>query len=185
MIATRNLTWQLPLLFALSLPVWRGAADRFLNPNPLREFGNSATLPSQTLVMEGVTFLQNRAGVTEWRLAAAQVVGSNGEQRFEFSEPRLQLLGRGEGTDRVAGRRALYDTELQTIDFTGQVEVTTGEGYELRTPEVEYRLLEKKLQSAAAVVFTGSDLRISGTSFQYDLESGNFTVGERVSCELW
>ena len=182
---TRNITWQAPVLVLLTLPLWWNVVGRFLSPTGLGEFGNGGPLPSQSVVMEGVTFLQNRDGVGEWRLAADKVAGGDRPRLFLLTQPRLHLLGRGAGEDRLASRVAVYDTEKQVIDFSEQVLLLTGEGYELRTPELRYRLRDRKLSSGAGMVFTGSGLRLSGVSFQYDLQSGDFKVGERVACELW
>lgn len=176
-IKTRNLIWQLPLLLVLSYPIWWDHAARLLSPK--KEFIHSWIPAEKSFVMEGVSFVQNRDGQAEFLMSSDKVVSRNNQTILNFDKVDAQLL---DPKDRVLvkGNEAIYDSEKQILTMLGDVQIDSDSGKSLKTPVIRYLAKYKKIKSAAELNFTSQNMTISGNSFFYDLNNGNFRVGSRV-----
>jgi LPS export ABC transporter protein LptC len=182
MIKPRNLLWQLPLLFVLTAPFWWDFAAHLLNPK--KKINHTSAKAERNIVMDGVNFIQSRDGVEELLLKAKKVTSENDQKVLLFTDANAVLLGSAQSFD-ITSNEAVYDTEKQIVTLADDVQLVSSDGQVLRTSVLRYLAKYKKIKSAAEIYFSGERMNISGTSFYYDLNSGDFRVGSRVVCSLW
>lgn len=178
----RNILWLVPLAIFMLSPLWWGVAADFL---ALEERARVETLrPESSFVMEGVFLSQAKNGVDELFLQTTRMHSEKNQDLLFLEQPATTILNQKDKTVTVNGDEAIYETSKEILTMMGDVRLVTGNTLVL-TPVMRYLAKYKKLKSAAAMELLAEGMRITGTSFMYDLESGNFRVGRRVHCELW
>ncbi len=182
MMNPRNLLWQLPLLLVLTSFLWWDFAAQFLNPK--KEINRTAIKAERNFAMEGVTLVQSRDGQEEFLLKAKKVTSKDDQKVLLLDNADAVLLGTTR-TVNISGKEAVYDTEKQIITVSNDVQLVTSEGHVLHTSVLRYLTKFKKVKSAAEMDFSGEGMKITGTSFYYDLNTSDFRVGSRVTCSLW
>ena len=182
MMKPRNLLWQLPLLLFCTSFWWWDFAAQLLNPEK-NSYRNSVMV-ERNFSMDGVTLIQSRNGEEEFLLKAKKVTSTKAQKILFLDNADAVLLG-DTTTVNIRGKEAVYDTEKQIITLLHDVEVVSSKGDVLRTSVLRFFTKYKKIKSAAEMEFNSEGMKISGTSFYYDLISGDFRVGRRVVCNLW
>jgi len=183
MMNSRNLFWQLPLMALVLAPLWLQPLSDFLDPEQSRKISKSAE-PQRNFRMDSITLVQIRDAQEEFLLNADSVVSSDNQETLELQNPRAVLKGSSDKI-RVSGQEAVYETEKEILTILKDVKLLLEEGTEVDTQVIRYLARFRKVKSAAALDFKGKDMRVTGTSFFYDLNSGNFRVGKRVKCNIY
>ena len=190
-----RLTWQLPALLLLSLPLWQGAMSRFLTLDP-----GAITAPlhqDSSFLLEEVLFDQTSrggagqsppefdsvqsppqlAGDEEVTLRARRVHGNDQGSGFTLEGADATRLG--PRPLHISGGQAFFDPDRQILTLLDAVVVETAD-LVVRTPALRYLAKFETIKSAAEVEMTGKGMTLSGTSFMYNLQNGDLRVGERV-----
>ncbi len=178
----RNLLWQIPLLIFMTLPLWRPYAVDFLKVRLPRAEKNSR-ISKTSFAMRGVLLVQSSGGQDNLWLRTPRMYSRENQRLVYLAETEARL-----GTEKpvlVTSGSAVYDRLEGILTLLDNVVVKTPQHEILRTPVMRYLARFDKVKSAASVEFDSPGLRIAGTSFMYDLRSGDFRVGSRVSCKLW
>jgi LPS export ABC transporter protein LptC len=183
-IHSRNLLWQLPLLIVVLSPIWWGAAADFLTIEAMRHGQGAAVHPQSSFAMQRVKISQAENGKEEIRLDAPRLYSEGDQDVLIFEEPVTQLVGNKDKPVTIKGGSAVYETKKQIITLLDDVELISADT-RVTTSALRYMTKYKKIKSAAAVEVDTDGMRIAGTSFFYDLVSGDFRVGKRVVCNIW
>ncbi|MDD5758918.1 MAG: LPS export ABC transporter periplasmic protein LptC [Desulfobulbaceae bacterium] len=173
----RHLFWQLPIALLVTSPLWYGAAARFLT----LEQKTSSTIPvhqDSNFSMEDVVFIQAKQGVNELLLRAKRLRGAGDNNGFDLDEADAKRLGTR--PTHITGGSAHYDPEHEILTVLDDVVIKTND-LEVRTPAMRYLSKFETVKSAADVEMKGQGFFISGTSFMYNLASGNLRIGKRVN----
>lgn len=178
----RNLLWQIPLLVLLTMPLWWNRAAEFLTITKHPPKAQKAT--DTSLEMWKVVLLQSNNGEPDLLLHASRMYTKE-DQRLIYLENAKAQVGDPAKPLMVESGEAIYDTAQEIMTLLDGVRVVTANNYILTTPVMRYLTKYRKAKSAAEVEVQGQGMKISGTSFFYDLNTGGFRVGSRVHCELW
>jgi len=181
---SRNLLWQLPLLVVVLSPIWWGAAADFLTIEAIKHGQGPGGHPQSSFTMQQVKISQAENGKEEIRLDAPRLYSKSGQDVLVFEEPVTRLVGNSEKPVTIKGGSAVYETNKQIITLLDDVELNSPDT-QVNTSALRYMVKYKKVKSAASVEVNTNGMRIIGTSFFYDLVSGDFRVGKRVVCNLW
>ena len=183
-VRSRNLFWQIPILVIISAPLWWGAAAGFLTIETLQHAQGSASQPKSSFSMLQVKLSQAENGKEEIRLDASRLYSENDQEILFLEEPETQLVGDPKNPVSIKGGSAVYETNKQIITLLEDVELLSSDTL-VTTSVLRYMTKYKKVKSAADVELNSDGMRITGTSFFYDLVNGDFRVGKRVMCNLW
>jgi len=178
-VKLRNLLWQIPALLVISMPLWWSLAVNFLIvQKTLAKHG----APDNSLEMRTVVMQQSNNGRDELLLHADRMY-SKDDQRLIYMENVKARLGDTARPVRVTCGESVYNTSQEIMTMMNNVEVINDD-FVLKTVVMRYLSKYRKIKSAAAVQAVSRDMKISGTSFMYDLNNGDFRVGSRVHFEL-
>lgn len=173
----RRLFWQLPIIFLLTSPLWHGAATNFLTI----EQQSSMTDPvhqDSNFMMEEVVFLQAKQGIDELLLRAKRLHGAGEDNGFDLEEADATRLGTKPA--HITGGNAHYDPNREILTVLDDVVLKTSD-LEVKTPAMRYLAQYETVKSAAEVEMKGQGFTITGTTFMYNLASGNLRIGKRVN----
>ena len=183
-IQSRNLLWQVPLLAIILTPLWWGGLAKFLSVDVTKQGQRGVGKAKSSFVMQKVKLSQAENGKEEIRLDALRLYSEDDQNVLFFDSPVVQLVGNPEEPFTVKGGSAVYESKKQILTLHEDVELVSADTV-VTTSVLRYLSKYKKVKSAAEVDINGDGLRITGTSFFYDLVSGDFRVGKRVVCNLW
>ncbi|NOX26276.1 MAG: LPS export ABC transporter periplasmic protein LptC [Deltaproteobacteria bacterium] len=174
----RDLLWQIPLLVLISMPFWWSTAADFLTIPPMVAGHGS---PDNSLEMQDAVMQQSNNGRDDLRLHAAKMY-SRDDRRLIYMDNVRARIGNTAAPVMVKSGTAVYNTSREIITLRNDVEITNKD-LVIKTTVMRYLAKYRIAKSAAAVQAVGRDMRVSGTSFMYDLRSGDFRIGSRVHFE--
>ena len=181
---SRNLLWQLPLIFIALAPLWWGSVAEFLVVDNEKLGQSSAVQAKSNFAMSQVKLAQAENGAEEIRLDCLRLYTETNQDVLFLEEPVAQLVGNPQKPVTIKSGSAVYETDKQILTLLEDVELVSTDTV-VTTSALRYFTKYKKVKSAAEVEVTSESMRITGTSFFYDLVSGDFRVGKRVVCNLW
>ena len=183
-IRSRNLLWQLPLLVIVFTPLWWGAAAKFLTVEIPEQEQSSAVQVKSSFTMTQVKLSQAENGKEEIRLDASRLYSEDDQDVLFLEEPVTQLVGNKDKPVTIKSGSAVFETNKQILTLLEDAELLSSDTL-VTTSVMRYLTKYKKVKSAAEVELNSDGMRITGTSFFYDLVNGDFRVGKRVVCNLW
>lgn len=182
---SRNLLWQIPILFAVLSPLWWGGVADFLTLERQTATTTQENPPDSSFTMLGVILAQAKGGKEDIRLHAERMYSEEDQSVIFLRQTKTALLGKNDSVVNVTGGEAIYDTKQQILTLLEDVTIVTDDNTVVNTPVMRYLSKYKKLKSAAEVELLSEGMSITGTSFMYDLLTGNLRVGRRVHCKMW
>ncbi len=108
------------------------------------------------------------------RLRFARMTGSDqGQLALEGVELTFRYTAQGQpATGKVSADKCTYTPALQRASFSGNVVLSTEDGFELRSPTLSYRGDRGVLRSEDRVEFTRKRASGSALGFKYEAEGG-------------
>ena len=177
MTGIRNILWLLPLLLVISWPLWGQLAISFLSPDESFEnLGKSAVPPPKNFSMEGVVFLQDKLGQKDWRIIAQRLYTDGGESKLQMEKIIALLFDQQEGRFHITSDSGLYDSKKQVLTLKENVQVKTAEGYEIKSPSLQYHENSQRIETDSAVQIKGKDIQIKGQGLMYNMQSGAYRI---------
>lgn len=186
MIVKRNLIWQLPLLIIVTGPLWWSVVGGLLQPrSTFEKTSTKSNQNEQSFTMENVVLTQNRGGHDELVIKAEKVNSGIHEDvvHLEGIEARMQRRKGQPATLR--GGEAFYHAGHQVVTVLDNVRLRTSDGQEMKTEALRYLTKYRKIKTAEDVRLGNESLKIEGGNLFYDLDSGDFRIGGRVSVDFF
>ena len=172
----RRLFWQLPMAILLTFPFWHGAASRFLTIEQ-QSSKQGPVHQNSNFILEDVVFLQVKQGVEDLLLRAKRLHGTGENTGYDLEEADAKRLGPRPA--HITSGNAHYDPDREILTMLDDVIVQTAD-LVVKTPAMRYLAKFETIKSAADVEMVGQGFNITGTTFMYNLASGNLRVGKRV-----
>lgn len=181
----RHLLWLLPFLFLVTVPLWQEPIANFLKPHGEFDIKADSSLASPRLfTMEEAHLLQSTKGIKEWDIKAAKVYSQGVDSSIRMDGVEAVFYDRGRADANISSGEATYDENKQILTLMDDVHLVTSDGHELRTEVLRYLVKFQKIKTAVGVRLFGGNVDIRGNSLFYDLKTGAFRVGGRVSCDF-
>ncbi len=178
-VTLRNLLWQIPVLIVLSMPLWWAEAVHFLTIQQIVTQVDATS--DNSLDMSMVVMQQSTNGYDDLLLHADRMY-SKDDRRLIYMENVRASLGDVANLVMIKSGEVVYDTSQEIMTLLNDVEVKSDD-YILKTAAMRYMTKYRRVKSAEAVEVRGRDMKINGTSFMYDLNTGGFRIGSRVHFE--
>ena len=185
MLGSRNTVWLLPLVFIVASPLWWAPVTKFLAPRYDFSSLDQAIPRASTFLMKDVLLTRFTDGRKELIIEADRVKSEkvDGDLRMEkvdasFFDDNNQVEG------RVRGEEGFYEQKKEILTLENQVFVFLKNGWTMETESLRYFLNKQKVETEEAVLISSDNIQVRGTGMKYDLASGAFQLGGRVSCEV-
>lgn len=186
MTGIRNILWLLPLLLVVTWPLWGGPVEDFLTPPKHSDSAEQSTVPSpKNFSMDGVVFHQDKQGIKDWRIKTKRLYTEGGESRLKMEKVEAAVFREQQPRFHITSKSGLYDSKLQLLTLMDNVKVENGEGYEIRTPVLQYDDRNREIETDAPVQIDGKDIEITGKGLRYNMDSGAYEIGGRMQFRAW
>ena len=187
MSGSRNILWLLPLLLALTCPLWWKGAALFLSPHSDFAMGEHRTgQRARTFSMDDVHFVQHRAGVKEWGILVDKLYTVGNESHLRLEKVDAVLFERDKGKFHITSKDGAYDTNKKILALKGNVRViNVVEGYEIRSPSLTYLDAARRVKTSSEVQVFSKNMAVSGKGLEYDMKTGDYRLDGRVNFSVW
>ena len=150
----------------------------FLYVNSRMHKGLSGTLvkPSTADIrIEQARYVETRDGRKEWELEADSAQYFKNDNLTAFENIKVIFYSQNGMNYILKGKKGRLRNDTKDMDVSGDVVVTSADGYQLRTDSLKYSAVVKQISTKDRVVFIGTNIRIEGIGFLADM------ITERVS----
>ena len=187
MSGARNILWILPLLLALTGPLWWEGAARFLSPHSdFTMEGHGTQQKASTFSMDDVHFVQHRAGEKEWRILVDKLYTVGDESHLRLEKVDAVLFERNKGKFHILSKDGAYDTKKKILGLNGNVRViNVAEGYEISSPSLTYLDASRRIKTSSKVKVLSKNMAVRGKGLDYDMKTGDYRLGGRVDFSVW
>lgn len=119
--------------------------------------------------IEKARYVETKDGEKEWELEADSAEYFKDDNLAVFDNIRVIFYSKGGINYILTGRQGKLRNDSKDIDITGEVVLTSDDGYKLETGSLKYIAAFKQIKTKDRVIFTGPDIRIEGIGFMADM----------------
>ncbi len=131
---------------------------------------------SADMQMEKVRFVEDKHGRKTWELEAKSAEQYQDQNIVTLEDVKVTFYSKDGRIFIVTGNQAKVNQDSKDLELTGDVTLSSSDGYRLKTYSISYRNSEKRVTSADPVVMEGELIRLVGKGMLVDLESKTFKV---------
>ena len=182
----RNLVWLIPVLIIVTFPVWQIPISSFLAPRGLEESSvDTGTDKEHDFVMQKVLITQNQAGEKTAEIRARQAYTSDKPDEFVLVTIDADLFDDQGDMVNIKADSGIYNTQTRHLILNKNVIVTReADKQQLFTDLLHYYDEKRIIDSPVPTRMVAEGAEIRGSSLRYDIVTGQYLVGGRVSTIL-
>ena len=182
----RNLVWLIPVLIIVTFPVWKIPISSFLAPRGLEESSvDTGTDKEHDFVMQKVLITQNQAGEKTAEIRARQAYTSDKPDEFVLVDIDADLFDDQGDMVNIKAESGIYNTQTRHLILNKNVIVTReADKQQLFTDLLHYYDEKRIIDSPVPTRMVAEGAEIRGSSLRYDIVTGQYLVGGRVSTIL-
>src|SRR3990167_864558 len=134
--------------------------------------------------IEKARYVETRDGRTEWELEADSAQYFKDDNLTVFENVRVVFYSQNGINYTLEGKKGRLRNDTKDMDVSGDVVVTSGDGYKLKTDSLRYSAAVKQITSKDRVVFTGPNIKIEGIGLLADMITDRVLVLANVRTVL-
>ena len=182
----RNLVWLIPVLMIITFPVWQKPISSFLAPRGLEESNVDATTEKKhDFVMQKVLITQNQAGEKTAEINAWQAYTTEKPDELVLVDIDANLFDDHGDLVNILANSGTYNTQTRHLILQSDVIVSRdSQKQQLFTELLHYFDDKRIIDSPVPTRMVADGAEIKGSSLRYDIVTGQYLVGGRVSTIL-
>ncbi len=140
--------------------------------------------PEGAVRFEKLHYSAQKEGRLFWELDAGSATYNKADDLMKLEGVEVKFYTDDGAIHTVRSDYGGYKGETGFIEVSGDVRVDTKEGYTLRTERLRYISSSNEIKTDEDVEFTGTGIRVTGTGFEMEIESGSFKMLKDVRTYL-
>ncbi len=134
--------------------------------------------------IDNIHYSSTREGRVEWELDARSATRFNKEDLMVFDALKVVFYA-GDGTPyRLSSKEGRYIEHTGELEAIGDVEITSPDGYSLKTESIRYRAEPGVISSPGPVRIVSKGMDVQGVGLRVDVESGSLRLLKDVRAVL-
>jgi len=157
----------------------------YVNFHTSKELSGTFVRPFKADIrIEKARYVETRDGRTEWELEADSAQYFKDDNLTVFENVRVVFYSQNGINYILEGKKGRLRNDTKDMDVFGDVVVTSGDGYKLKTDSLRYSAAVKQITSNDRVVFTGPNIKIEGIGLLADMITDRVSVLANVRTVL-
>ena len=133
--------------------------------------------------LEKIHLVEDKHGQKTWELEAKSIQQYQSQNIMLIQEVKLTFFGKEGRSFVVSGNQGKVHQDSKDMELSGDVVVTSSDGYRLKTQSVSYHHSEKKITTSDPVEIEGDLIRLQGIGLSVDMEAKIFKVLSQVKTQ--
>lgn len=138
--------------------------------------------PTAEQTMEGVNYVETTNGVRDWEMHAQKAEGYSKKGTWEIKKARLNFYNKEKIDFTLLGNDGLIDMKTKDMKVTGDVRLTSANGYLFLSKEVLYRSQLRQMISPVPITVTtpkdkeGDEMTIQGLEMTVFIDQSRILI---------
>jgi LPS export ABC transporter protein LptC len=130
--------------------------------------------------LEKVHFVEDKAGKKTWELEAQSVQQYEDQNLLILRDVKVTVYTKEGRSFVISGKEGRVHQDSKDAELSGNVILTSNDGYQLRTQSVAYDHRMKKVTTPDLVEIQGDQIRLEGKGMVVDMEARTFRIMNQV-----
>lgn len=133
--------------------------------------------------LERIHFVEEKHGKKIWELEARTIYQYQEQNLLLLEEVKVVYYAKDGRSFTLTGDRGKVYQDSKNMELTGNVLLTSTDGYRLRTQSISYRHSNKQATTPDLIEFEGEQIRLTGKGMVIDMEEKTFKVLSQAKTE--
>ena len=133
--------------------------------------------------LEKVHFVEDKGGKKTWELEAQSVQQYEEQNLLILKDVKVTVYTKEGRSFVISGKEGRVHQDSKDAELSGNVILTSSDGYRLMTQSVAYDHHAKKVTTPDLVEIQGDQLRVQGRGMVVDMEARTFRIMNQVKTQ--
>jgi len=133
--------------------------------------------------LEKVHFVEDKGGKKTWELEAQSVQQYEDQNLLILRDVKVTVYTKEGRSFVISGKEGRVHQDSKDAELSGNVILTSSDGYQLRTQSVAYDHHMKKVTTPDLVEIQGDQIRVQGKGMVVDMEARTFRIMNQVKTQ--
>lgn len=133
--------------------------------------------------LEKIQFVEDKHGQKTWELEAKSIQQYQEPNIMMVEEVKVTIYTKEGRSFVISGKEGKIYQDSKNMELTGDVTVTSSDGYRLKTQSITYHHREKKVVTSDPVEIEGEQMRLVGRGMLVDMEAQTFKILNQVKTQ--
>ncbi|HVP77998.1 MAG TPA: LPS export ABC transporter periplasmic protein LptC [Thermodesulfobacteriota bacterium] len=134
--------------------------------------------------LKKIRFVEDKQGQKTWELEAESVNQYQEQNVMVLEDVKLTFYAKEGRIIYLTAKQGKVYQDSKNVDVTGEVVLTSSDGYQLRTHSASYRHSEKTVSTHDPVEIEGEQIRLTGKGMLVNVEAKTFEILSQVKTQL-
>jgi len=134
--------------------------------------------------LEKIQLVEDKEGKRTWELEAKSIQQEQDTKVLILEDVKVTYYSKEGRTFTVTGKKGKVNQESKDVEITGDVVLTTSDGYRLRTDSAAYTHQTRKVSTPDPVEIEGELVRLVGKGMLVDMEAQTFKILSQVKTHI-
>jgi LPS export ABC transporter protein LptC len=134
--------------------------------------------------LKKIRFVEDKQGQKTWELEAESVHQYQEQNIMVLEDVKVTFYAKEGRIIYLTGKRGKVYQDSKNVDLSGDVVLTSSDGYQLKTDSATYRHLEKIVSTADPVEIDGEQIQLTGRGMLVNVDAKTFRILSQVKTQL-
>jgi LPS export ABC transporter protein LptC len=134
--------------------------------------------------LKKIRFVEDKQGQKTWELEAESVNQYQEQNMMVLENVKVTFYAKEGRIIYLTGKQGKVYQDSKNVDLSGDVVLTSSDGYQLKTDSASYRHSEKIVSTGDPVEIDGEQIRLTGKGMLVDVEAKTFKILSQVKTHL-
>jgi len=134
--------------------------------------------------LKKIRFVEDKQGQKTWELEAESVNQYQEQNILVLEDLKLTFYAKEGRIIYLTGKQGKVYQDSKNVDLTGDVVLTSSDGYQLKTHSASYCHSEKVVSTSDPVEIDGEQIQLTGKGMLVNVEAKTFKILSQVKTHL-
>ena len=134
--------------------------------------------------LKKIRFVEDKQGQKTWELEAESVDQYQEQNIMVLEDVKLTFYSKEGRIIYLTGKQGKVYQDSKNVDLTGNVVLTSNDGYQLKTQSASYHHSEQTVSTPDPVEIEGEQIRMTGKGMLVNVEAKTFRILSQVKTHL-